>query len=91
MAEKKRILVVDDEPQITRVLRTSLAGSGYEVRTADDGHAGLRVAREWQPDLVITDISMPNMNGIELCRAASRGVELADHRVVGKRGGEDQG
>src|SRR6266436_7716217 len=68
MAEKKRILVVDDEPQITRVLRTSLAGSGYEVRTADDGHAGLRAAREWQPDLVITDISMPNMNGIELCR-----------------------
>ena len=51
-----------------RVLRTSLTGSGYEVRTAEDGHAGLRVAREWQPDLVITDISMPNMNGIELCR-----------------------
>jgi two-component system, OmpR family, KDP operon response regulator KdpE len=68
MADKKRILVVDDEPQIARVLRTSLAGSGYEVRTADDGHAGLRVAREWQPDLVITDISMPNMNGVELCR-----------------------
>lgn len=68
MADKKRILVVDDEPQITRVLRTSLAGSGYEVRTADDGHSGLRSAREWQPDLVITDISMPNMNGIELCR-----------------------
>jgi two-component system KDP operon response regulator KdpE len=68
MAEKKRILVVDDEPQITRVLRTSLTGNGFEVRTADDGHAGLRAAREWQPDLVITDISMPNMNGIELCR-----------------------
>src|SRR4029077_6647673 len=68
MADKKRILFVDDEPQITRVLRTSLAGSGYDVRTADDGHAGLRVAREWQPDLVVTDISMPNMSGIELCR-----------------------
>ena len=68
MADKKRILVVDDEPQITRVLRTSLASNGFEVRTAEDGHAGLRVAREWQPDLVITDISMPNMNGIELCR-----------------------
>jgi two-component system KDP operon response regulator KdpE len=68
MAEKKRILVVDDEPQILRVLRTSLTGNGYEVRTADDGHSGLRVAREWQPDLVITDISMPNMDGIELCR-----------------------
>ena len=68
MADKKRILVVDDEPQITRVLRTALTGSGYEVRTADDGHSGLRSAREWQPDLVITDVSMPNMNGIELCR-----------------------
>ncbi len=68
MADKKRILVVDDEPQITRVLRTTLTGSGYEVRTADDGHSGLRVAREWQPDLVITDVSMPNMDGIELCR-----------------------
>src|SRR6185295_1025407 len=67
MADKKRILVVDDEPQITRVLRTALTGSGYDVRTADDGHSGLRVAREWQPDLVITDISMPNMNGVELC------------------------
>jgi two-component system, OmpR family, KDP operon response regulator KdpE len=68
MAEKKRILVVDDESQITRVLRTALTGSGYEVRTADDGHSGLRLAREWQPDLVITDVSMPNMSGIELCR-----------------------
>jgi two-component system KDP operon response regulator KdpE len=68
MADKKKILVVDDEPQITRVLRTTLAGSGYEVRTADDGHSGLRTAREWQPDLVITDVSMPNMDGIELCR-----------------------
>jgi two-component system KDP operon response regulator KdpE len=68
MADKKRILVVDDEPQITRVLRTTLTGSGYEVRTANDGHGGLRTAREWQPDLVITDVSMPNMDGIELCR-----------------------
>jgi two-component system KDP operon response regulator KdpE len=66
MADKRRILVVDDEPQITRVLRTALTGSGYEVRTAEDGHAGLRLAREWQPDLVITDVSMPNMTGIEL-------------------------
>jgi two-component system, OmpR family, KDP operon response regulator KdpE len=67
MANKKRILIVDDESQITRVLRTALTGSGYEVRTAEDGHAGLRLAREWQPDLVITDVSMPNMTGLELC------------------------
>jgi two-component system, OmpR family, KDP operon response regulator KdpE len=66
MTEKKRILIVDDEPQIARVLRTSLSSSGYDVRSAGDGHAGLRMAREWQPDLVITDVSMPNMDGIEL-------------------------
>jgi two-component system KDP operon response regulator KdpE len=66
MQEKNKILVVDDEPQIMRVLRTSLSGSGYEVRTEEDEHAALRMAREWQPDPVITDISMPNMDGIEL-------------------------
>jgi two-component system KDP operon response regulator KdpE len=66
MAGKQRILVIDDEPQITRVLRTSLSSSGYEVRTAEDGYAGLRMAREWRPDLVITDVSMPNMDGVEL-------------------------
>ncbi len=68
MPDKKRILVVDDEPQITRVLRTALTGNGYEVRTADDGETGLWSARDWLPDLLITDISMPNMTGIELCR-----------------------
>lgn len=68
MDRKKRILVVDDEPQIARVLRTSLTSCGYEVRTGDDGCAGFNTAREWQPDLVITDISMPKMDGLELCR-----------------------
>jgi two-component system KDP operon response regulator KdpE len=62
------ILVVDDEPQITRVLRTALAGHGYSVRTAGDGDEALEVMRQWTPDLVITDLSMPNMGGLELCR-----------------------
>jgi two-component system, OmpR family, KDP operon response regulator KdpE len=68
MNAKKRILIVDDEPQITRVLRTSLNGSGYDVRTAENGDSALTVVREWTPDLVITDVSMPQMNGIELTR-----------------------
>lgn len=76
MADQKRVLVVDDEPQITRVLRTSLTGSGYEVRTAEDGHTGLRMAREWLPDLVITDVSMPNLSGIELCRHLRAEVQV---------------
>ncbi|HEY3929242.1 MAG TPA: response regulator transcription factor [Candidatus Koribacter sp.] len=69
MADAQRnILVVDDEAQITRVLRTTLSGQGFAVRTAGDGDEGLEVMREWTPDLVITDLSMPNMSGLELCR-----------------------
>ena len=65
---RKNILVVDDESQITRVLRTALSSHGYAVRTAGDGDEGLEIMREWPPDLVITDLSMPNMGGLELCR-----------------------
>jgi len=76
MDSKKRILVVDDEPQITRVLRTSLNGSGYEVRTADNGDGALAITREWRPDLVITDVSMPYMTGIELTRRLRTDFEM---------------
>jgi len=67
-SKPRKILVVDDEPQITRVLRTSLGAQGYLVRTAADGDEAVEVMRGWPPDLVITDLSMPNMDGIELCR-----------------------
>jgi two-component system, OmpR family, KDP operon response regulator KdpE len=65
---RRNILVVDDEAQITRVLRTTLAGHGYTVRTAGDGDEALEIMRGWTPDLVISDLSMPNMAGLELCR-----------------------
>lgn len=68
MNERKRILVVDDEPQITRVLRRSLQTHGYDVRTAADGEAALDVVHDWLPDLVVTDLTMSGMDGIELCR-----------------------
>lgn len=68
MSAKHRILVVDDEPQITRVLRTSLASRGYDVRTASDADSALDTLHDWTPDLVVTDLSMPGMSGIELCR-----------------------
>ena len=67
-AEHRRILIVDDEPQITRVLRTSLDAHGYDLRVANDGDTALQIARDWPPDLMITDLSMPVMDGLELCR-----------------------
>jgi two-component system KDP operon response regulator KdpE len=66
--DHRRILLVDDEPQITRVLRTSLNAHGYDLRVANDGETALEIARDWAPDLMITDLSMPNMDGLELCR-----------------------
>jgi two-component system KDP operon response regulator KdpE len=63
-----KILVVDDDPQITRALRAILSGHSYNVKTASDGDEALEVMRIWAPDLVITDLSMPNMGGLELCR-----------------------
>jgi len=68
MTNQARILVVDDEPQLTRVLRTGLKSRGYDVRAAADGLAGFEAFNDWRPDLVITDLAMPNVDGLELCR-----------------------
>jgi two-component system KDP operon response regulator KdpE len=65
---KGNILVVDDEPQITRVLKTTLSSQGYGVRTASDGDEAVQLMKDWTPDLVITDLRMPNLGGLELCR-----------------------
>src|SRR5216110_1710644 len=65
---KQRILVVDDEPQLTRVLRRSLMAKGYDVRIAGDGEFALQTFHDWPPALVITDLAMPNIDGLELCR-----------------------
>ena len=68
MNSKPRILVVDDEPQLTRVLRTGLTSRGFDVRAAADGLAGFEMFSDWHPDLIITDLAMPNIDGLELCR-----------------------
>lgn len=67
-ASKGNILVVDDEPQITRVLKTTLSSNGYGTRTARDGDEAVQLLKDWTPDLIITDLRMPNMDGLDLCR-----------------------
>jgi two-component system, OmpR family, KDP operon response regulator KdpE len=73
-----RILVVDDEPQIRRTLRTALTAAGYEVDDARTGEQALEKVREYRPDLVLLDINMPGMGGLAACRTirADTGVGI---------------
>lgn len=63
-----RVLVIEDDAEITDVLRRSLRHEGYEVRTAGDGIAALDAAAEFYPDLVVLDLGLPRLDGIEVCR-----------------------
>lgn len=85
--EKQRILVVDDEAQLTRVLRRSLMTQGYDVRIAGDGQFALQTFHDWPPSLVITDLAMPNMGGLELCRRL-RAISEVPIIVLSVRGEE---
>jgi two-component system, OmpR family, KDP operon response regulator KdpE len=72
-----RILVVDDEPQIRRIMRETLAAAGYEVEDARSGLEGLNKVREFHPDLVLLDINMPEMSGIEVCKSIRADSNIA--------------
>jgi two-component system KDP operon response regulator KdpE len=74
-----RILIVDDERQITRVLRGSLESHGYEVFVAQDGLEAMRLYEKASPNLVITDLSMPNMDGVELTQSIRK---LSDTPII---------
>src|SRR6185295_12554234 len=87
MNQTARILVVDDEPQLTRVLRTGLKSRGYDVRVAGDGLAGFEAFNDWHPNLVITDLAMPNVDGLELCRRV-RTISQVPIIVLSARGEE---
>jgi two-component system alkaline phosphatase synthesis response regulator PhoP len=63
-----KILLVDDEPDILEILEYNLRKEGYDVTTANNGEDGLRKAKEFSPDLIILDIMMPVMDGVEVCR-----------------------
>jgi two-component system, OmpR family, KDP operon response regulator KdpE len=72
-----RILVVDDDPQIRRVMRVTLTGQAYEVDEAKSGDAALEKLREARFDLVLLDMNMPGLGGIETCRAIRSQSEIA--------------
>ena len=72
-----RILVVDDEPQIRRIMRTTLIGAGYEVDDAKTGEEALEKVRDFRPDLVLLDINMPGMGGVAACRVMREDTNIA--------------
>ena len=77
-----RILVVDDEPQIRRVMRTTLAAHGYEVEDARSGEDALEKLRASRYDLVLLDINMPGMGGVEACRTIRQQIYGADLAII---------
>ncbi len=98
-ASRTRVLVVDDEPPIVDLVRGYLAREGYEVRAADDGREALESARSFDPDVVVLDVMLPGLDGVEVCRQlrtfsdayvlmlTARGEEI--DRVVGLSVGAD--
>jgi CheY-like chemotaxis protein len=82
MTIKKRIVVIDDESHIRQVIARKLERAGYEVHMANDGTDGLELAREVEPDLLITDLQMPNMGGLELCAACREDPQMRTIPII---------
>jgi two-component system alkaline phosphatase synthesis response regulator PhoP len=74
-----RILIVEDEPSIQNIVRTYLENAGFTVRAVTDGAEALQVAREWRPDLLVLDLNLPGMDGIEV---AARLRESSDVYIL---------
>lgn len=92
---RKKILVVEDSPSIAELVKDGLTDAGYEVRVAANGYEALRDLEEISPDLIVTDLQMPKVNGLEFCEAIQNRLEtrdipfiilssLTDPRVVSK-------
>jgi two-component system KDP operon response regulator KdpE len=89
VVDRPHILVVEDESQITRVLRTSLSAQGYDIRVANSGEMAIEIMKDWQPNLIITDLSMPSMDGIQLTRHV-RAISQVPIVVLSVRDNEQQ-
>src|SRR5580698_7012061 len=74
-----RILIVDDVPANTRLLEAKLSAEYYQIATAQDGFEALRLAHGWQPDLILLDVMMPELDGYETCRRLK--ADQATHHI----------
>lgn len=79
---KRRVLIVEDEPNIVLSLEFLLQREGYDTAVAVDGEEGLALVRRWHPDVVLLDVMMPKRNGYEVCRAIKGDAELTSLPVI---------
>ncbi|HUF32025.1 MAG TPA: response regulator [Acidimicrobiales bacterium] len=82
MADGRSVLVVDDDPVILKLLEVNFEMEGFEVLTAADGEEGLAVARSSRPDVIVSDVMMPKMNGLELVAALKADADTASIPVI---------
>ena len=78
----KKVLIVDDELNITISVEFLMRREGFDVSVAKDGEEGLSMIRSWMPDLVLLDVMMSKMDGVEVCRTVRADASLADVRIV---------
>ena len=76
MSNKSKILIVDDEPMIRRILSTRLNMAGYDVVLANDGEEALTVFKQESPDLIVLDVMMPKLNGLEVCQELRKSTDI---------------
>ena len=79
---KTRVLVVDDEPDAVELIEYNLNGAGYQVFTAANGTKALEMARRHQPDVIVLDLMLPEVDGIEVCKTLRRNPETTEIPIL---------
>lgn len=82
MTVKRKILIVDDEPDMVENTRLFLDHKGHEVLSAFDGEEGLRIARQERPDIILLDVMMPKINGYQVCRELKGDAETKSIPII---------
>lgn len=78
----KKVALVDDEPNILLSLEFLIKRAGYDVQTAEDGDAGLKLVKSWQPDLLILDVNMPKRDGFEVCQSLRGNPDVKELKII---------